>query len=579
MRRIRLLRSLWWVSLLLSTAHNSPAYCLSITKEEEDNEDDEDAVADGKDSNIEEHSYEEEALESFALSQVCWEPPLVTDRTSQKLPSALEQWRNKWHDFWKHLLTGVSQFRIPRELTFSTNTRTTSPSVVEQYSYRRQDYSQRHAGPSTELELRSASCLSTTTASNQCTDFSVTLDVYHDDTSKEPDVRYTLTEPIHLELGVDMKHAVDFAYMPVEPVVEVVSTTTTEMEDPFGLEESKEPRGWWRWWLPRWLYKLETDSTKYRWHTTPFAGGSHGDVWRGRKLCKFYEDHCSDALVFKRLRVQRGFQILEAGLREVYFGGWLAEQSQEKSKLFTKYVDHFFREASGELELWIVYADAGPSLRTFLYSAIDSGEFILYEHSWLWSQLRLSVSSSQSLSSTEKATHSSNENRGSISDPRASRTGRNMMRTALKQILEAAAFLHSNGIVHRDIKPSNIMCHTNINMSVPILPRHVQVECVLGDFSSAWNQFSQANFYTAGPTRNELTAEYTPPEAFISNESSLDDIISPSYDSWSIGIVALEMLLGTPNVFSVDQRTKAIISNKMMKKGASERDIKRALYL
>ncbi|EEC45712.1 predicted protein, partial [Phaeodactylum tricornutum CCAP 1055/1] len=46
---------------------------------------------------------------------------------------------------------------------------------------------------------------------------------------------------------------------------------------------------------------------------------------------------------------------------------------------------------------------------------------------------------------------------------------------------------------------------------------------------------------------------------------------------WSIGIVALELLLGTPNVFSVDQRTKAIISHKMRKEGASDREINYAL--
>jgi serine/threonine protein phosphatase PrpC len=48
---------------------------------------------------------------------------------------------------------------------------------------------------------------------------------------------------------------------------------------------------------------------------------------------------------------------------------------------------------------------------------------------------------------------------------------------------------------------------------------------------------------------------------------------------WSIGIVALELLLGTPNVFSVDQRTRAVLSLRMQKEGASAEDIERALYL
>ena len=41
----------------------------------------------------------------------------------------------------------------------------------------------------------------------------------------------------------------------------------------------------------------------------------------------------------------------------------------------------------------------------------------------------------------------------------------------------------------------------------------------------------------------------------------------------------MELLLGTPNVFSVDQRTTTLLSNKMKKEGANEEDVQRALYL
>jgi serine/threonine protein phosphatase PrpC len=43
--------------------------------------------------------------------------------------------------------------------------------------------------------------------------------------------------------------------------------------------------------------------------------------------------------------------------------------------------------------------------------------------------------------------------------------------------------------------------------------------------------------------------------------------------------VALELLLGTPNVFSVDQRTRAVLTLRMQKEGASPEDIQRAMYL
>lgn len=126
--------------------------------------------------------------------------------------------------------------------------------------------------------------------------------------------------------------------------------------------------------------------------------------------------------------------------------------------------------------------------------------------------------------------------------------------------MQSVKVLHDVGIVHRDIKPSNIICKSNIaldqlqsmSMDAP------QIQCVLGDFSSAYDDYSSRNLYTRGPSRLEQTNEYAPPEAIFgdayNNTSGVG--ITPSFDSWSIGIVALEILLGTPNVFSVDQRTR-----------------------
>jgi serine/threonine protein phosphatase PrpC len=46
-----------------------------------------------------------------------------------------------------------------------------------------------------------------------------------------------------------------------------------------------------------------------------------------------------------------------------------------------------------------------------------------------------------------------------------------------------------------------------------------------------------------------------------------------------LGVLALELLLGTPNVFSVDQRTNALLTNRMRRSGASDDEITHALYL
>ena len=122
------------------------------------------------------------------------------------------------------------------------------------------------------------------------------------------------------------------------------------------------------------------------------------------------------------------------------------------------------------------------------------------------------------------------------------------------------------------------MCHSSLDPEdEPVSALDASVRCVLGDFSSAWNKFTDENLFTGGPSRAEQTDEYAPPESLFDTESPW--LLSPAFDSWSIGIVALELLLGTPNVFTVDQRTKAILTHKLKHQGASDEEIERALYL
>jgi serine/threonine protein kinase len=127
------------------------------------------------------------------------------------------------------------------------------------------------------------------------------------------------------------------------------------------------------------------------------------------------------------------------------------------------------------------------------------------------------------------------------------------------QLLESVSVLHENGIVHRDIKPSNIICKSNIALEEiqSLLMEAPLLNCVLGDFSSAYDDFTKRNLYTRGASGLEQTDEYAPPEAifgYVYRNTSVG--LHPSFDIWSVGIVALEILLGTPNVFSVDQRTR-----------------------
>lgn len=69
-----------------------------------------------------------------------------------------------------------------------------------------------------------------------------------------------------------------------------------------------------------------------------------------------------------------------------------------------------------------------------------------------------------------------------------------------------------------------------------------------------------------------------PPESIFPVEPEPFDIDFPlSYDSWSVGVIFLELILGTGDVFSVDQRTEAIIRHRMA--GSSEEAIRSSLLL
>ena len=325
--------------------------------------------------------------------------------------------------------------------------------------------------------------------------------------------------------------------------------------------------------------------------------------------------------------------------------------------MYTVYVDHFFREVpkqrimkkafgvgaglqqqqGNDLELWIVYEDAGPSLRSYLYTpTVTDGGFIMYQHSKLWTQLRTftndeeqasyhASSSSASASALQVQnledhgydeppeplfTSSSRNNskkkkkrkkkKRTDNNKRILHIGRLFMQNTLREVLSAAAELHKRGIVHRDIKPSNVMCKSNVPIDDYIhsyeefefdddddddnndddsssLPN---MHCRLGDFSSGWDQYTNEHLYTKGPTPGEQTNEYAPPESFVGpNWVPFYKDKPQSYDSWSIGVLALELLLGTPNVFSVDQRTNALLTYKMKRANASENEISNALYL
>lgn len=314
---------------------------------------------------------------------------------------------------------------------------------------------------------------------------------------------YELVDPIELQLGMTVRHTLDFAYMPVmssasdreETDFSIVGeitefsprlndgTSNKVLEADTSLIEGYSLRkdDWWQWLIPSqwWKDKIKRDkfSSEYKKGSDAFAGGSHGEVWRGRRKCNIYEqldpkNLCDEKLIFKRLRVEAGFHLLEAGLREVYYGSLLSAEDNHEAlartnskNLFTEYVEHFFGQHG---ELWIVFRDAGHSLRHYLYTAADVGDYVVFQHSRFWTLLRTSVAKKRRSETKQGGIkHSSNDKVALLDEwiniyssasykqkehddlEDASLVGRELMRSVLRQILEAATYLHDNGIVHR----------------------------------------------------------------------------------------------------------------------------------
>lgn len=111
--------------------------------------------------------------------------------------------------------------------------------------------------------------------------------------------------------------------------------------------------------------------------------------------------------------------------------------------------------------------------------------------------------------------------------------------------------------IRRDIKPSNIVLNVESDGGVKVL---------MIDFSSAVDADSLTGglYGATGPTLAEASEQYLPPESIFGSGNPAYSATQPmSYDVWSIGVIWLEILLGTADVFTVDQRTLAMLNYRM----------------
>lgn len=276
---------------------------------------------------------------------------------------------------------------------------------------------------------------------------------------------------------------------------------------------------------------------------TQFEAGSHGEVWRATRR----GSPAHEQFILKRLFVHLSAGMVEMGLREAHFGTLLAKELH-----VTRFVESFFRPVSQETptseetqELWLVFYDEGMSLRHYLYTKQPTtSASVIMTRSRFWESLR------------------------------ANDQGELVLREIMRQVLQGVAALHARGITHRDLKPSNILLtlgttNESLDENADNAPRRLATPIVkLADFGSAVDEYTLRHLYTHGaPSQAEETREYQPPEVLLNEFGRPYDYVQPmTYDLWSLGVLFLEMVLGSPQVFLISTRARTKLDLKLQGK-------------
>ncbi|CAK9233668.1 unnamed protein product [Sphagnum troendelagicum] len=209
-------------------------------------------------------------------------------------------------------------------------------------------------------------------------------------------------------------------------------------------------------------------------------------------------------------------------------------------------------EMPGKQEFWLVFHNEGQSLASLLYTAgtggkaeDDDGElggFKVVQPSPWWRWLKTTDA------------------------------GRTEMRSIMHQLLLAVKECHDHNITHRDIKPGNMIVRAERD-HVSDWPSNLTMRII--DFGSAVDRFTLKHLYgPSGTSQAEQTAEYAPPEANLGKHwMHFHPDQAYMYDLWSVGVVMLELVLGTPHVFQISTRTRALLDHRLQGMDASAREM------
>uniref|UniRef100_A0A1J3K1H9 PPM-type phosphatase domain-containing protein n=1 Tax=Noccaea caerulescens TaxID=107243 RepID=A0A1J3K1H9_NOCCA len=269
-----------------------------------------------------------------------------------------------------------------------------------------------------------------------------------------------------------------------------------------------------------------------------------------------------NSFILKRIMVERGPTVYLSGLREKYFGELFLnaynrsrssqsasselDLSEEGLKHIARYIEYF---ESRYNDIWLVFHHEGVSLSKLMYT----------------------VEEAENSSAGEKAEETRH---AQILRPskwwtwlKKTESGKEEMRRIIWQLLLGLKACHDRNITHRDIKPENmVICLEDIKSGrclkgVPNGDYNFKSKMRIIDFGSALDEFTMKHYYgSTGPSRAEQTHDYAPPEAMLNSSWHRGPTsLTLKYDMWSVGVVMLEMILGSPNVFDISFVTRALL--------------------
>ncbi|XP_075492086.1 uncharacterized protein LOC142530177 isoform X1 [Primulina tabacum] len=299
--------------------------------------------------------------------------------------------------------------------------------------------------------------------------------------------------------------------------------------------------------------------------------------------------------ILKRIMVERGISAYLSGLREKYFGevflnashcirGSLAtevsdfvwtksvilemedslnlegiplEEKRPHGVVYEEGLNHIARYVesfeSRSNEIWLVFRHEGVSLSKLIYTAEEVVNNAGKERSEEGKRVQVLQPSKwwHWMKTTEE--------------------GKEEFRNIIWQLLLALKSCHDRNITHRDIKPENmVICFEDQDsgsclQGSPNRDKSYTTKMRIIDFGSAVDDYTVKHLYgSVGPSSAEQTVDYAPPEAFLNvSWYKWPSSITVKYDMWSVGIVMLELILGSPNVFQINSITRVLLDQHL----------------